>query len=106
MPKMLEDKKMKKCYCEFLCSKNVMGCKQMDNWSVLLVSTTALGDMDDVLSFQRREKRSATKSAILCLTVVKLYNNGMDGVDLLDKRTAAYQLYLKSSVHFYLRGFL
>ena len=27
MPKMLEDKKMKKCYCEFLCSKNVMGCK-------------------------------------------------------------------------------
>ena len=104
MPKMFEDKKMKRSDCEFLYSKYVMACKWMDNRSILLVST-ALEGMDDVSSVQTREKGSATKSAIPCLTVVKLYNNGMGAVDLLDQRTAAYRLDHKSSVHFYLRIF-
>ena len=57
--------------------------------------------MDDVLSVQMREKGSTTK----CPTVVKLYNNGMGGVVLIDQQTAAYQLDHKSSVRFYLRIF-
>ena len=69
----------------------------MDNRSVLLVST-ALEGMDDIASVQRRGKGS-------CPTVVKLYNNGVGRVDLLDQRTAAYQLDRKSSVRFYLRIF-
>ena len=101
---MLEDKKMKRSDCEFLYSKYVMACKWMDNRSVLLVST-ALEGMVDVSSVQTREKGSTTKSAIPCPTVVKLYNNGMGGVDLMDQRTAAYQLDRKSSVRFYLRIF-
>ena len=104
MPKMLEDKKMKTGDCEFFYSKNLIVCKWMDNRPVLLVST-ALEVMDDVLSVQMREKGSTTKSVIPCPTVVKLYNNGMGGVVLIDQQTAAYQLYHKSSVRFYLRIF-
>ena len=71
--------------------KNVIGYKRMDQWSVLLVST-ALESMDDVSSVQMREKGSATKSVISCPNVLKLYNNGMGEVDLMDQRTAAYWL--------------
>ena len=78
-----------------------MACEWLDNPSVLLVST-ALEGMDDVSSIQRREKESETKSAILYPTIVKLYTNGMGGVDLIDQRTAAYRLNCKSSVRFYL----
>ena len=98
---MLEDKKMKRRDRQFLYSKNVMACKWMDNRSVQLVST-ALEGIDDVTSVQRREKGSATKSAIPFPTVVKLYNNDMGGIDLMDQRTAAYRLDRKSSVRFYL----
>ena len=46
-----------------------------------------------------------TKSAISCPTVLKLCNNGMGEMDLMDQQTAAYQLDRKSSVRFYLRIF-
>ena len=55
LPKILEDKKMKRGDGELLYSKNMMAYKWMDNQSVLLVST-ALEGMDDVSSVQRREK--------------------------------------------------
>ena len=61
--------------------------------------------MDDASSVQRRKKGSATKSAIPCPTIVKLYNNCLIAVDLMDQWTAAYQLDPKSSVCFYLRIF-
>ena len=70
-------------------SKNVMAYKRIDQRSVLLVST-ALKSMDDVSSVQTTEKGSATKSVISCPNVLKLYNNGMVEVDLMDQRTAAY----------------
>ena len=50
-------------------------------------------------------KGSATKSAIPCPAVVKLYNNGVRGVYYMDQRTAAYQLDCKLSVRFYMRIF-
>ena len=81
-----------------------MACKWMDNRSVLLLSS-ALEGMNDILSVQRREKGSKTKYLVLCHKVVKLYNSGMGGVDLMDQRTAAYRLNRKSSVRFYLRIF-
>ena len=84
MSKILEDKKINRSDCEFLYSKNMMACKLMGNRSVLLEST-ALEGMDDVPSVQRREKGSATKSTIPCPDVVKLFNNGMGGVDLMDQ---------------------
>ena len=98
MPKMMDDKHMKRGDCEFLFSGNTMACKWMDNRSVLLLSS-ALEGMNDILSFQRREKGSKTNLAP-SLKPVKLYNSNMGGVDLMDH--AAYRLERKSSVRFYL----
>ena len=81
-----------------------MACKWMDNCSVLLL-LSALEGMNDILSVQRRERGSKTKSLVSCPKVVKLYNSGMDGVDDMDQHTAAYRLDRKSSVRFYLRIF-
>ena len=104
MPKMVDDKQKKRGDCEFLFSGNTMAYKWLDNRAVLLLSS-ALGGMNDMLLVQRREKRSKTKFLVLCPKVVKLYNSGMGGVDLMDQRTAAYCLDRKSSVRFYLRIF-
>ena len=95
---------MKRGDCEFLFSGNTMACKWMDNRSVLLLSP-ALEGMNDILSVQRREKGSKTKSSVPCPKVVKLYNSGIGGVDVMDQRIATYHLDRKSSVRFYLRIF-
>ena len=81
-----------------------MAGKWMDNQSVLLLSSVLEG-MNDILSLQRREKSSKTKSSVPCPKIVKLYNSGMVGIDLIDQRTVAYRLHQKSSVRFYLRIF-
>ena len=104
MPKMIDDKQMKRGDCEFLFSGNTMACKWMDNRSVLLLSS-ALEGMNDTLSAQKREKGSKTKSSVPYPKVVKLYNSGMVGVDLTAQRTAAYRLDRKSSVRFFFRIF-
>ena len=72
---------MKSGDCEFLFSGNTMTCKWMDNRSMLLLSS-ALDGMNDILSVQRREMGSKTKSTLPCPKVDKLYNSGMGGVDL------------------------
>ena len=66
MPKMIDDKQMKKGDCEFLLSGNTMACKWMDNQSMLF-SSSALEGMNYILSVQRREKGSTTKSSVPCL---------------------------------------
>ena len=88
---MMGDKQMKRGDYEFLFSGNTMACKWMDNWSVLLLSS-ALEGMYDIFSVQRREKGSKIKFLVPCPNVVKLYNSGMGGDDLMDHRTAAYRL--------------
>ena len=77
-----------------------MACKWMDNWSVLLLSS-ALEGMNDILSVQRREKGPKTKSSVPCPKIVKFYNSNMGGVDLMDHRTAAYRLDRKSFVRLF-----
>ena len=90
--------------CEFIFSGNKMACKRMDNWSVLLLSFVFEG-MNDILSVQRREKGSMTKSSVPCPKFVKLYNSSMSGADVMDQRIATYRLDRKSSVRFYRRIF-
>ena len=68
-----------------------MACKWMDNRSVLVLSSTLEG-MNGILSVQRREKGSKTKSSVPCPKFVEHYNSGMGGVDLMDQRTVAYRL--------------
>ena len=53
MPKMIDDKQMKRGDCEFLFSGNTMAYKWMNNRSVLLLSS-ALEGMNDIFSVQRR----------------------------------------------------
>ena len=81
-----------------------MACKWIDNWSVLLLSS-ALEEMNDILSVQSREKGSKAKSSVPCPKAVNLYNSGMGGVDLMALWTAPYRLDWKSSVRFYFRIF-
>ena len=58
------------------------------------------------LSVSRRLKGKSAKIPVSCLSIVKEYNNGMGGVDLLDQRMVAYKLDRKSSSgHYYLRLF-
>ena len=64
----------------------------------MLFLSSALGGMNGILSVQRREKGSNTKSSVPCTKFVNIYNSGMDGVYLMDQRTAAF-------VRFYLRIF-
>ena len=59
IPKMIDDKHMKRGDCEFLFSGNTMVCNWMDIRSVLLLSS-ALEGMNDILSVQSREKGSKT----------------------------------------------
>ena len=104
MPKMINDKPVKRGDCKFRFSGNTVACKWMDNRRVLLLSS-ALEGVNGVLSVQRREKGSKTKSSVPCPKVVKLYNSGMGRIDLMDQRTATYRLDWKSSVRFYVRIF-
>ena len=99
MPKMIDDKQKKRGDCEFLFSGNVMASRWMNNRSVLLLSSALEGI--NGISVQRREKGSKTKSLVPCPKVVKLYNSGMVGVDVIDQRSAAYRLDWKSAVRFY-----
>ena len=73
LPKMIDDKQMKNGDCEFLFSGNTMACKWMDNWPVLLLSS-ALEGMNDILPVQEREKGSKTKSLVPCPKVFKQWH--------------------------------
>ena len=42
---------------------------------------------------------------VSCPNIITFYNNGMDGVDIMDQKTPAYRLDLKSKYHFYLSMF-
>ena len=95
---------MKRGDCEFLFSGNTMSCKWMANRPVLLLSSV-LERMNDILPFQRREKGSKAKPLVPCLKVVKIYNSDMGGVGLMNQGIGAYRLDRKSSVRFYLRIF-
>ena len=39
----------------------------------------------------RQTKGLATKTRISCPNIIKLYNNSMGGVDIVDQKTAAYR---------------
>ena len=104
MPKMMDNKQIKGRNCEFLFSGNTMACKWMDDWSVLLLSS-ALEGMNGILSVQRGENGSKTKSLVPCPKVVKLCNSSMGGVEVIDQCTAAYRLVRKSYLVFYLQIF-
>ena len=104
MPRFKPDKEMKRGDCQFLFSQDVVCCKWMDNRSVTMIATNVEG-CNSLATVQRRAKGAANKITVNCPTLVKQYNSGMGGVDLMDQRTAAYRLDRRSKVRFYLRIF-
>ena len=89
---------------DFQFSKNIICCKWYDNKAVLLLATNVEG-MSGSSNVMRRMKGSSTKTPVPCPNIIKMYNNGMGGVDLMDQKTAAYRLDRKSKFRFYLRIF-
>ena len=71
MLKMIDNQQMKREDCEFLFSDNTIAWKWMDNRSVLLLSS-AIEEMNDILSVQKREKGSKTKCSVPCPAWVEL----------------------------------
>ena len=105
MPQMQANSAMKRGDYEFKYSKN-LACvvRWFDNRAVLLLDSNYEG-IDEVTTASRRLKGSATKVLIDCPNMVKLYNSGMGRVDLVEQKTASYNLDRKSKFRFYLRIF-
>ena len=105
MPTLKEDKAMKRGEIDFHFSDDVTALKWYDNKAVTLISTN-IPSSKNVTVVQRRQKKQSAKIAVPCPEIVKKYNSGMGGVDLMDQRCAAYHLDRKSSGGpYYLRLF-
>ena len=61
--------------------------------------------MSGVSNVRRRTKGSAAKAPVSCPNIIKLYNNAMRGVNIIDQEKTAYRLDRKNKYHFYLRMF-
>ena len=77
--------------------------KWFDNSGVTMVGT-CLEEWDKISTVSRKVKEQSAKIPVPCPEIIKDCNTGVGGVDLLDKKTAAYNLEHKSSGgHYYLR---
>ena len=81
---------------EFQYANYVLAVKWFDNYRVTMVGT-CLEKCNKVSTVTRRVKGQSAKIPVPCPQIIKDYNCGMGGVDLLDKKTAAYKLDCKSS---------
>ena len=102
MSQMKIDKSMKRGDVNFQYSSKVICCKWFDNRGVMLLPSNLQG-MDECSNVSRRLKGSVNKIAVNCPNIVKLYDNDICGVNLMDQKTAAYRLDRKSKFLFYLR---
>ena len=96
MAVMKKDNVMKRGDIDFQCADNIVPVKWYDNCGVALVGT-CLESCNQISSVSRRLKDKSPIIPVPCPSIVKEYNNGMSGVDLLDQRTAAYKFDRKSS---------
>ena len=104
MREMPVERKMQKGDFKYLYSDKVACCKWLDRRSVKVLSSNVEG-MATTSTAPHRQKGSASKIQVPCPDVIKMYNKGMGGVDLIDQRAAVYHLYRKSTIRFYLRIF-
>ena len=74
----------------------MVAVKWFDNCGVTMVGTF-LEECKKVSTATRRVNRQSVKKPVPCPEMIKDYNSGMGGVDLLDQKTAAYKLDRKSS---------
>ena len=83
----------------------MVAVKWSDNCGVTMVGTY-LEECNKVSTVKCRVKGQNAKIPVPCSEIIKDYNSGMGGVDLLDQKTATYKLDRKlSGGRFYLRLF-
>ena len=100
-----KDRDMKRGDIDFQYDNNVVAVKWFDNRGVAIVGT-CLEECNKVSTVTRRVKGQSARIPVPCPEIIKDYNSGMGGVDLLDQKTAAYKLDRKSSGGcYYLRLF-
>ena len=99
MAKLNKDQKIPKGESDFHYSKNTICCKWYDNNPVLLLGTN-VDDMSGVCNVMRQTKGSATKAPASCPNI-KLYNNDMGGVDIMDQKNSCLtEFIVKASITF------
>ena len=96
MSKLKEDKKISRGESDFHYSKNIICCKWYNNKPVLRLVTNA-DDISGVSNVIRRSKVSVTKTPVSCPSIIKLYNNGIGGVDIAQQTFAGLEDVLKTS---------
>lgn len=79
---------------KFLFSENVGYCKWFHNQSVII----RFGNVEGMAT---KPKGLASKILVPCPDVIQKYNQEFGGVDLVNQRTAAYNLDRKSFIRFY-----
>ena len=94
------DRKMKRGDSQYLYSNKIAYCKWLDRHSVTMLFSSVEG-MTTTSTVPRRQKGSASKNQVSCPDLIKKYNKGIGGVDLIDQRAAAYHLDRKSTIRFY-----
>ena len=102
---MKKDKDMKRGNVDFQYANTVVAVKWFENCGVTIAGT-CLEECDKISTVSRRAKGQSAKISVPCQEIIKGYNSGMGGVDLLDEKTVAYRLDCKSSSgRYYLRLF-
>ena len=101
MPKLPDDKSMNRGDIHYQYSKKVISVNWKDNRGVVLLGSNTDG-ADDCSSVQRCEKGFSSKTSFSCSQLVKRYNKGMKGVELMDQLTSTYGLNRRSKTQYYL----
>ena len=93
---MKKDKDMQRGDIDFQYANNAVAVKWFDNRGVTMVGT-CLKVCNKVSIVTRRVKGQSAKIPVPCPEIIKDYNSGMGGDDLLNQKTDAYKLDRKSS---------
>ena len=84
-------------------SEGIHLVKWMDTEGVIVLST--IDSSTPVVPVRRRVKGQNEKVTAECPLMVKTYNNGMKGTDLMDQLKASYEVDCRYPKKFYLRVF-
>ncbi len=104
MPKdFLDDKRMTRGAVDARHCDGMFAVKWMDNKAVHLLST--ISSSNEMITVRRRQKGQMEKVNVSCPTMIRDYNNGMNGTDVMDQRTKPYAFDRRSPTKYYTRPF-
>ena len=81
----------------------IFAIKCMDNKAVYLLSTIT---SSNEITVRRRQKGQKEKVNVSCPAMIRDYNNGMNGTDVMDQRTKPYAFDRRSPTKYYTRPFV